>query len=529
MAQNLILVAIVLFLCLMAEKLSGKVGMPALILFMGVGMLFGSDGILRIAFDDYGLAQNICLIALCFIMFYGGFNMKWSAARPVAVKAICLSTIGVVVTAGLTAVFCLVVLKFDFVDAFLMGAVLSSTDAASVFSVLRTKKLNLKDGTASILEMESGSNDPVAYLLTMIGIMMKTGGSLSSLPYMIFAQVVFGLAIGAAAASLGILLLKKGTMQAAGMDMILVIALVMIAFGLSEAIGGNAFLTVYLMGILLGNSNIRGKETLIPFFDGMTGLAQIVLFFLLGLLSFPHKLPQIFFVSLAIAIVLTVIIRPATVFLIMKPFKCRSRQCLMISWAGLRGAASIVFAIMVIAASSSSSDTLFHTVFMVALLSVAIQGTLLPFVAEKLKMVDDNCDVRMTFNDYKEASEITMMQMEIPEGHNWENRLVKDVSMPTGSLAVMIKRHGETLIPGGDTRILAGDTIVLSVPAYESGGQEHLEEQEITPKHRWCNKTIAELMLPHGTLIVLVRRDNENIIPNGQTEILEGDHVVIYR
>lgn len=132
----------------------------------------------------------------------------------------------------------------------------------------------------------------------MIGIMMKTGGSLSSLPYMIFAQVVFGLAIGAAAASLGILLLKKGTMQAAGMDMILVTALVMIAFGLSEAIGGNAFLTVYLMGILLGNSNIRGKETLIPFFDGMTGLAQIVLFFLLGLLSFPHKLPQIFFVSL---------------------------------------------------------------------------------------------------------------------------------------------------------------------------------------------------------------------------------------
>ena len=201
----------------------------------------------------------------------------------------------------------------------------------------------------------------------------------------------------------------------------------------------------------------------------------------------------------------------------------------MISWAGLRGAASIVFAIMVIAASSSSSDTLFHTVFMVALLSVAIQGTLLPFVAERLKMVDDSCDVRMTFNDYKEASEITMMQMEIPEGHNWENRLVKDVSKHTGTLSVMIKRHGETLIPGGDTRILAGDTIVLSVPAYESGGQEHLEEQEITPKHRWCNKTIAELMLPHGTLIVLVRRDNENIIPNGQTEILEGDHVVIYR
>ena len=312
------------------------------------------------------------------------------------------------------------------------------------------------------------------------------------------------------------------------MDMILVVAVVMIAFGFSDMVGGNAFLTVYLMGILLGNSNIRSKETLIPFFDGMTGLAQIVLFFLLGLLSFPHKLPQIFMLSLAIAVVLTLVIRPIAIFLILKPFKCSNRQCLMISWAGLRGAASIVFAIMVIAASSSSSDTLFHTVFMVALLSVAIQGTFLPFVAHKLNMVDDSCDVRMTFNDYKEASEITMMQMEIPEGHNWENRLVKDVSMPTGSLAVMIKRQGETLIPGGDTRILAGDIIVLSVPAYESGGQEHLEEQEITKKHRWCNKTIAELRLPHGTLIVLVRRGNENIIPNGQTEILEGDHVVLY-
>ena len=246
--------------------------------------------------------------------------MKWSAARPVAVKAVCLSTIGVVVTAGLTAVFCMLVLKFDFVDAFLMGAVLSSTDAASVFSVLRTKKLNLKDGTASILEMESGSNDPVAYLMTMIGITMKTGGSLASLPYIIFAQVAYGLAIGAIAAAVGIFLLKKGTLQAAGMDMILVVAVVMIAFGFSDMVGGNAFLTVYLMGILLGNSNIRSKETLIPFFDGMTGLAQIVLFFLLGLLSFPHKLPQIFMISLAIAVVLTLVIRPIAIFLILKPF-----------------------------------------------------------------------------------------------------------------------------------------------------------------------------------------------------------------
>ena len=182
MNEILLLTGIVIIICILVHRLTFRLGVPSLLAFLALGMCFGVDGILHISFNNYHISEVICSVSLIFIMFYGGFNMKWSAARPVAVKAICLSTIGVVVTAGLTAVFCLVVLKFDFVDAFLMGAVLSSTDAASVFSVLRTKKLNLKDGTASILEMESGSNDPVAYLLTMIGIMMKTGGSLSSLP-----------------------------------------------------------------------------------------------------------------------------------------------------------------------------------------------------------------------------------------------------------------------------------------------------------------------------------------------------------
>lgn len=528
MAEVLILVAIVLFLCILAEKFSGKFGMPALILFMGIGMLFGSDGIVHISFDNFEIAEKACLLALCFIMFYGGFNMKWSAARPVAVKAVCLSTIGVVVTAGLTAVFCMYVLQMPFEDSFLMGAVLSSTDAASVFSVLRKKKLNLKDGTASLLEMESGSNDPVAYLLTVIGISLKMGGDIS-VPYMIFAQVVYGILIGAVASLIGIAFLRKVRLQAEGLDTIFVIAIVMLSYGISEVTGGNAFLSVYLMGIILGNSRIRGKETLIPFFDGMTGLAQIMLFFLLGLLAFPHKLPEIFFVSLAIAAFLTIVARPVAVFLILKPFHCSTRQCLMVSWAGLRGAASIVFAIMVIAGSNTSSDALFHTVFMVALLSVAIQGTLLPAVAFKLSMVDASCDVRKTFNDYSESSAITMMQMAIPPEHNWVGRLIKDVSMPTGSLAVMIQRAGGgTIIPDGNTEIQAGDTMVLSVPAYESGGHEHLEEFVISKKHRWCNRTIAELVLPKNTLIVLIKRGEENLIPNGQTQILENDCVVVY-
>ena len=323
--------------------------MPALILFMFVGMLFGSDGLLKIPFDNYTLAEQFCSIALIFIMFYGGFNTKWSIARPVAVRAILLSTLGVIITAGITAFLCHICLHFSIAESFLIGAVLSSTDAASVFSILRQKKLNLKDGTA--------------------------------------------------------------------------------------------YLSVYLLGILIGNSPIKNKSVLIPFFDGITGLAQIFLFFVLGLLAFPHKFPAILLPSLAIVFFLTILTRPIAAFLILKPLKSSLSQCLLVSWAGLRGAASIVFATTVIASGTILDTDLFHIVFMVALFSVSIQGTLLPLIAKKLDMVDDSIDVRKTFNDYQEDSSITLMRMFIPEGHNWQNRPVKYVHMPTGSLAIMIKRN----------------------------------------------------------------------------------------
>lgn len=283
------------------------------------------------------------------------------------------------------------------------------------------------------------------------------------------------------------------------------------------------------MGIIVGNSRIKNKNVLIPFFDGITSLAQIFLFFLLGLLAFPHKLPTIIVPALIIVFFLAVIARPLAVFILLKPFKCSTRQCILVSWAGLRGAASIVFATMVIASGASLDSDLFHIVFMVALFSVAIQGTLLPNVARRLDMVDEASDVRKTFNDYQEESAITLMRMFIPKGHNWENQLVKNVAMPTGSLALMIKRNKETLIPRGDTRILAGDSIILSVPAYEPAEHEKLEEILIDKDHQWCNHSIEELNLPPNELIALIIRGDENLIPDGKTIILENDIVAAYR
>lgn len=528
MTISIILTATIIFLCILADRFSNRFGMPALILFMFVGMLFGSDGLLKIPFDNYTLAEQFCSIALIFIMFYGGFNTKWSIARPVAVRAILLSTLGVIITAGITAFLCHICLHFSIAESFLIGAVLSSTDAASVFSILRQKKLNLKDGTASLLEMESGSNDPVSYMLTLIGIGILASSDQSNLGYTIFAQLTYGCLLGVLFALLAIRLLTKTRLIAEGLDTIFMIAIVLLCYGLSSFVGGNAYLSVYLLGILIGNSPIKNKSVLIPFFDGITGLAQIFLFFVLGLLAFPHKFPAILLPSLAIVFFLTILARLIAVFLILKPLKSSLSQCLLVSWAGLRGAASIVFATMVIASGTILDTDLFHIVFMVALFSVSIQGTLLPLIAKKLDMVDDSIDVRKTFNDYQEDSSITLMRMFIPEGHNWQNRPVKDVHMPTGSLAIMIKRNKETIIPKGDTRILAGDNVILSVPSYEPGEQDKLEEIHITAGHTWCNRSIESLQLPSDELIALIIRGDENVIPDGQTIILENDIVVTY-
>ena len=529
MGVSILCVAVVILLCVLAEKFSDRFGMPALILFLFIGMLFGSDGIFKIPFDNFELAENICSIAFVFIMFYGGFNTKWSMAKPIAGKAVCLSTIGVVLTAGITALLCRLLLGLTMQESILIGAVLSSTDAASVFAILRKKKLNLKDATASLLEVESGSNDPAAYLLTVIAVSLFLPQQSQSLPLLILLQLAGGILVGIVFAKLAILVMRKTNLISDGLDTIFLIAMVLACYGVSVSLKGNGYLAVYLFGILVGNSRIRNKQTMIPFFDGVTSLAQILIFFLIGLLSFPHEMPARIPQSLVIVLILTLIARPVTVFALLLPLRCSVRQCLLVSWAGLRGASSSVFAIMAVAAGVPMKQDLFHIVFLVSLFSVAIQGTFLPFAAKKLHMVDDSADVRKTFNDYREETMLQLMTMYIPKGHNWAGHLVKEVSMPTGSLAIMIKREDETIITRGDTKILPGDRVVLSVPPYEPSENEQLEEYYIDGKHEWCGKTIEELQIPKDVLIAMLIRGDETIIPDGKTQIREKDTVVVYR
>ena len=418
MTHLLLLSALVILACVLCNKLSSKLGVPTLLAFILLGMFFGSDGVVKIPFDNYGLAQNICSFALIFIMFYGGFGTNWSQAKPVAGKAAILSSFGTAFTAGLVGLFCWAVLSLPTLESFLLGAVIASTDAASVFSILRSKRLNLRDHTASLLEVESGSNDPFSYMLTLILLTLMPGEiSAPAVVYQIFAQLVYGGALGVGVALAARAFLRRFRFASEGFDAIFLVAVALLSYVVPTLLEGNGYLSVYITGILLGNSQLENKKALVNFFDGATGLMQMLLFFLLGLLSFPSQLPAIAPTALAVVLFLTFVARPAVVFLLMAPFRSSPRQMALVAWSGMRGAASIVFSILAITSPAVTNLDLYHIVFFIVLFSILVQGTLIPVVAKKLNMTDQEANVLKTFTDYTDEVPVQFLQCILPPYH----------------------------------------------------------------------------------------------------------------
>lgn len=523
--------ALVILACVLSNKLSQRFGLPTLLAFIGLGMLFGSDGLFKIPFDDYAFAESICSASLVLIMFYGGFGTGWRAARPVAAKALVLSSLGVVLTAGLTGLFCHLFLGLSLLEGMLLGAVLGSTDAASVFSVLRSKKLGLKYGTASLLEVESGSNDPFAYMLTMLLLSALRGeatGAGSAL-LMIGLQLAVGVGIGAACGLLSAYFLRRFRCTSAGFDAVFVLAVAFLSYGAAGLLGGNGYLSAYLAGILLGNADIPGKKGLVSFFDGMTGLTQMAIFFLLGLLSTPSRLPAVLPAAILVFAFLTLAARPAAVALLLGSMHCPRRQRLLISWAGLRGAASIVFAVTVVVSDVPLSGDLFHIVFAVVLLSIAVQGTLLPHAARRLHMTDDNSNVMKTFTDYMEQTEVQFIQLRVKDGHPWAGQRVRNLNLPPKILLVMVLRGDQTLTPDGDTRMEVDDIAVLCAHGFQDERHIALYEYRVEADDRWVDTPVHGLALPKGELIVMIQRGDQVVIPSGKTCVRAGDVLVINR
>ncbi len=528
MIEVLVFIGIIVLVSVFLSAVSDKIGIPMLLIFIVFGMLVGSSNLLP-SFDNFEFANTVCSIALIFIMFYGGFGTSWRAAKPVAGKAIILASFGVFMTAAITGLFVHFVLGFPLLEAFLLGSVIGSTDAASVFSILRRRKLSLKDNTDSLLEMESGSNDPFSYILAIVCLSLMVEGMTAGQGFlMLFLQVVVGLLVGGLIAVIVVWMQRRHIIFQGGGNEVFTIAIALLGYALAELLSGNGYLSVYVIGIILGNQEFASRRDLVSFFDGINMFAQIIIFFILGLLSNYESILRVFPIALVVMLFMTFISRPLSVFGLMSLMPNTSlRQKLVVSWAGIRGAASIVFAIVAVSTTQLEND-LFHIVFTVVLLSLAVQGGLMSTVAIKTKMYDPEGDIMKTFTDYSEEKNIHFVMTKIYPDHPWIGLSLQEVFLPQDIRVIIVERGEKQLMPDGKTVFEEGDRLILSALHYDID-QENitLTERVVEKGDRYHGHYIRDLKLRDNARIVLLERAGEVIIPTGDLQIQEDDLLVI--
>tara|TARA_R110002072_G_scaffold123719_2_gene259088 strand:- start:2425 stop:3612 length:1188 start_codon:yes stop_codon:yes gene_type:complete len=386
--QIFLWISILLIISLGASKLSGKIGIPALLLFLGIGMLAGSDGLGGIYFNNPYIAQLIGVAALIFILFSGAINTNWNNVKKVYLSGTSLSTIGVFVTALLVSIFVYYLLNLSFIESLLLGAIVSSTDAAAVFSVLRSNKTNIDENLQTVIELESASNDPMAVLFTisLIRILTVANTTYLDLLQIIFTQISIGLILGWIMGSISPWIINKIKLEQDGLYSVLVISLVLFTYSITTTMNGNGFLAVYLTGLLMGRVRFNHKKKLIHFSDSITWLMQIAMFLVLGLLVFPSQLVGVIWIDIIIAFFLIIVARPISVFISLMFSQFNMREKLMISWVGLRGAVPIILATFPLIADVPNAKGIFNLVFFIVITSVLIQGTLISFMAHILKL-----------------------------------------------------------------------------------------------------------------------------------------------
>jgi cell volume regulation protein A len=472
--ENILLLgSVLLFISIISSKTSFRIGIPTLILFLIIGMLAGSDGPGGIYFNDPEIAQLLGVIALTFILFSGGLDTKWESIKPIIRNGIALSTVGVVLTAGLVGLFSSYVLGFKLYEGLLLGAIVSSTDAAAVFSILRSRNFGLKGRIRPLLELESGSNDPMAYFLTisLIYLIRQPEASAWDLVPQFFIHMFLGVACGYVSGKGMILILNKIQLNIDGLYPVLVLSLVFFTFSFTERIGGNGFLAVYISALLLGNSNFIHKKSLMRFYDGQAWLMQIVMFLTLGLLVFPKQIVPIMGEGFMISAFLILVARPVAVLTSLSfATDMNIRKKLFISWVGLRGAAPIVFATYPLLANIEYAHTIFHLVFFISVSSVLLQGTTLPYLAKWLH-VNVPEKIKRSFPldiELKEDLKSELVEMDIPENSPAVGKPVVDLKLPRGAFIVLIHRTGKYLTAGGDTVLEAGDHLLLMADSKET-------------------------------------------------------------
>jgi len=454
-----------ILLSIFISKASGSLGIPALLVFLTLGILAGSEGIGGIAFDDPKLTQSLGVIALSYILFEGGIETKWREIKPVLWQGISLSTLGSLITAGLIAGFLHYVFSWDLKHGFLLGAVLSSTDAAAVFAVLKTSNLRLKRSTTGLVELESGSNDPMAVFLTVsaIEILQSSTVSIPSLIGELFFEMSVGALVGFMLGRMSVMLINHMRLHHEGLYSVLTLAIVLFTYSTASILHGNGFLAVYISAIVMAQYRFFHKRTLIRFHGGIAWLMQIMMFLTLGLLVSPRELVPVMPIGLGVALFLVFIVRPAAVMLSLALTKINWREKIMIAWLGLKGAVPIILATFPLLAGIEGSKNIFNIVFFVVVISVLVQSPTIKRLALSLKVnlpISDRTYYRREHGPtLSENSELT--ELIVPYNSPMIDKPIMSLNLPEDAIVMLISREEGTIVPTGRTTLQGGDILTV--------------------------------------------------------------------
>lgn len=457
--------AVLLLLSIFASKAASRLRVPALLLFLVVGMIAGSEGPGGVEFDDPWSAQLLGVLALALIIFSGGLHSSWKKVSPVLVPGVLLSTVGVFITAILVGLFAHYILGFSYLTALLLGAIVSSTDAAAVFSVMGSGGTSVKGGLKQLLEFESASNDPMAVILTIgfVHLITNPEASYLSMAYMLVLQMSLGLIIGYGMGKATVFTINRLRLDFEGLYPVLTLSLVLFTFGVTAALDGSGFLAVYITGLIMGGSDFINKKSLTRFHDGLAWLLQITMFLILGLLVFPSHLVPVIFIGIATSLFLIFIARPVGVILSLPFGKTKLSEKLFISWVGLRGAVPIILATFPLLVGVPNAELIFNTVFFIVITSVLLQGTTISLVARLLglDLPENGRRVRQVEFEFPYGADRDKVEFTVPEGSKAIGSQVVELSLPESALIMLIERGDTSIVPRGGTLIYEGDKLLV--------------------------------------------------------------------
>lgn len=462
----LVIGSILLVLSVIGSKAGSRFGIPALLLFLGIGLAAGRHGIGVVAFDNFEFAQHLGILTLIFILFSGGIETKLDSIRPVLKPALVLATAGVLLASALVGVFGYWVMGFSPLEGLLLGATVASTDVAAVFSTLRAGNVSLRKGLKPLLELESALNDPMAVFLgvVLLGALKQGRTSLAVLGWAFFQQSLLGLLMGWGSGKAATILINRIKLEYDGLYPVLTTGWVVLTYAATQSIGGSGFLAVYIAAIVLGNENLLHKKSLIHFHEGTAWLGQIAMFLAMGLLVDPQELLQVAPRGIGLAIFLVFVARPVSIFLCFPGKRFETREKLMVSWAGLRGAVPIILASYVLVSRIPRASEIFNLVFFVTFLSVLLQGTTIPLVAKLLKVdlpLKEKFRFPIEFNPTSKNLKSKLVEVPVPEGARAVGKSLVELGLPQDVLIVLIQREGDVLVPRGGTHIGERDTLLV--------------------------------------------------------------------